>query len=381
MLFFDRILLILASCCLSAILMILFTGEINPKNQTVQVHDKIKVLNQEIEGLQEVSEGSVPESEDMIVYGEEIDQQISKYFQDIRNQPALDEEQKRIIDDIIEPDENLMKEIDDNKLKTEEVSQISQPKIVLPKYGFINYTVKPGESLWRISNNFKVPVYSIISANPDKSKKIIHPGDHLKIPFSPGIFYKVQRGDTLGGIAKKYKISVSSIVSANHGSKNAIYPGKDIFLPNAKALPQIRYIWQNEFIWPIAGRLTSGYGWRMHPMHNERRFHAGIDIGAKWGTRIRSVGKGIVIHAGNAGTYGNLVLIRHKNGYISAYAHCSSISVRSGALVNKGQIIARVGASGQATGSHLHFEMKHYQKSVNPSRILALKTKVPITVK
>ena len=407
MLLFDRILLILASCCLSIVLMIFFTGEIIPTHQVNSATSTFKIEQKNIssnsnsnatlpilsdkylEDKEEISLGTTPPEEEILVYGEEIDKEIEKYFHNIRNQPEIDEEQKRVIDNLIEPDKKIFLTEPDVKTIVPNI-EVADEKPIVPsidtkqdKSGFVIHTVQNGESLWRISNRFKVPVYVIISANPDKAHKVIHPGDRLKIPLSTGIFYTVRSGDNLSLIAKRYQINVNSIKTENNLTTNTLKIGQELFLPKAKPLPQMQYIWQNQFIWPILGarRVTSGYGWRMHPLHHIKRFHTGIDIGARWGTSIRSVARGIVIHAGNAGSYGNLVLVRHRDGYISAYAHCSKLLVRSGAIVNSGQVIARVGASGNVTGSHLHFEMKRYKTSLNPLKALFVRIKTPVVQK
>lgn len=108
---------------------------------------------------------------------------------------------------------------------------------------------------------------------------------------------------------------------------------------------------------PVSGRVTFGYGYRMHPIYRRRLFHRGIDIAASKGTPIRAAAAGKVTRAGTFGTYGRIVEINHGRGIVTLYAHCSKIHVRPGDLVKEGQKIAEVGSTGLSTGPHLHFEV------------------------
>lgn len=121
-------------------------------------------------------------------------------------------------------------------------------------------------------------------------------------------------------------------------------------------------------LWPTEGPVTSGYGYRTHPIYGYKRFHAGIDIGAPTGQRIVAVATGTVVSAGAMGTYGNLVVIDHGNGLATAYAHQSRIAVRSGQRVARGTVIGYVGSTGASTGPHLHFETRVNGDPVDPMR-------------
>ncbi|MBE7065039.1 MAG: hypothetical protein E7384_04395 [Ruminococcaceae bacterium] len=114
------------------------------------------------------------------------------------------------------------------------------------------------------------------------------------------------------------------------------------------------------------GTLTSRFGYRVDPNGKGTKYHSGIDVWNSYGTPIYAAGAGKVITAGSSGEYGLLVVIDHGNGYKTVYAHCSSISVSAGDTVSKGQFIARIGATGNATGNHLHFEIKYHDERVNP---------------
>jgi murein DD-endopeptidase MepM/ murein hydrolase activator NlpD len=105
-------------------------------------------------------------------------------------------------------------------------------------------------------------------------------------------------------------------------------------------------------------RVTSGFAMRMHPIHQVWRQHLGVDYGAPTGTPVRSVGQGKVDFAGRMGGYGNVVIIDHGRGETTLYGHLSRIDVRMGQAVGRGQNLGAVGATGWATGTHLHFEFR-----------------------
>lgn len=114
------------------------------------------------------------------------------------------------------------------------------------------------------------------------------------------------------------------------------------------------------FITPAKGKITSSFGGRWGRMHN------GIDIGASTGTPIYASDTGIVIFSDYKGSYGNLVKIDHQNGYVTYYAHCSSLSVNKGETVVQGQLIGYVGSTGNSTGPHCHFEIQQNGTPLNP---------------
>ena len=123
---------------------------------------------------------------------------------------------------------------------------------------------------------------------------------------------------------------------------------------------------------PIDGaRISSGYGMRRHPIRGYNRMHRGLDFAAPTGTPIMAAGSGVVEYAGRNGAYGHYVRLRHPNEYHTVYAHMSRYGggIRSGARVEQGDIIGYVGATGEATGPHLHYEVLHRGRHVNPSTV------------
>lgn len=118
--------------------------------------------------------------------------------------------------------------------------------------------------------------------------------------------------------------------------------------------------------WPVAGRITSYFGYRYHPILHFTRLHAGVDFGATWGSPIYAAADGQVVRAGWAGGYGRQVRLAHGGGLVSSYSHMSEVAAEPGSIVRRGQLIGYVGSSGLSTGPHLHFEVQRDGVPVNP---------------
>lgn len=124
------------------------------------------------------------------------------------------------------------------------------------------------------------------------------------------------------------------------------------------------------FILPAQGTISSPFGMRDDPIDGEKRFHYGIDIDANYNSKIFAAKSGKVIFSGEKGNYGKTIIIRHKGGINTIYAHNSKNLVEAGEHVEKGEPIARVGDSGRSTGPHLHFEVRRNGESLNPIKFL-----------
>jgi murein DD-endopeptidase MepM/ murein hydrolase activator NlpD len=121
------------------------------------------------------------------------------------------------------------------------------------------------------------------------------------------------------------------------------------------------------FAWPVRGHVVAGYGAAVGGARND-----GINIAAPQGTPVKAVDGGTVAYVGNElRGYGNLVLIKHEGGWISAYAHCETLLVKQGEKVSRGQDIAKVGATGGVSEPQLHFELRRGQRAVDPREFLA----------
>lgn len=315
-----------------------------------------------------------------------IDDAIEKYFQGIESTNSVDLDQKKLeqafgkrtpailIPESIASDEDLEKQSDESfsfantsDLKTE------------------NYTVQKGDTYYSISQKLGISVAQIKTLNPAVDQNDLNVGQKLKVKGSPEPVekketYVVKKGDTLYKIAQGQGVSVASIADWNKIRINdPLKVGQKLVIIK-KGLPA-GYSYRPVFIRPIEGRLTSGYGKRRNPFSGSYHFHKGLDFGAPMGAEIKASRDGLVIYSGRMNGYGNVVFLRHADGYLSVYAHARLNRVKKGDIVRQGQVIAEVGRTGAATGPHLHFEVRKMKKPMNPWIALKMKEAVPAGTK
>jgi len=216
-----------------------------------------------------------------------------------------------------------------------------------------------------------------------------------------GNYYVVQSGDSLSKIASQYKTNVVALQTANGLTNNTIRIGQKLVIPAAGIKPVSGSVVANaeeklpanvdpittssvkpttkaepvapartgisDFRWPVQGRIVSGFGEKAKDNRNE-----GIDISVPEGTAVKAAENGVVIYAGEEiSSYGKLILIRHADGWVSAYAHNRDFEVKKGDNVRRGQIISRSGKTGGADRPKLHFELRKNSVPVNPTDHLA----------
>ncbi|MCP3985118.1 MAG: peptidoglycan DD-metalloendopeptidase family protein [bacterium] len=194
-----------------------------------------------------------------------------------------------------------------------------------------------------------------------------------------GVVHTVQRGENLFRIARHYRVPVSDIVDANDINDVRDLPtGAPLWIPGARVLHPGRHPLRPplpskpaaeadalthgglRFAWPVRGRLTSGYGPR------GRRLHQGLDIAASRGVLVRAAEAGRVVFSGRMGDYGNMVVVRHTPAYASVYAHHRRNRVGRGGFVDKGDVVGEIGTTGNASGPHLHFEIRRDEIAQDP---------------
>ena len=132
--------------------------------------------------------------------------------------------------------------------------------------------------------------------------------------------------------------------------------------------------------YPMQGRLTSGFGRRSDPFNHRPAFHAGIDLKGSIGQKINSTADGIVTTSSyDKNGFGNLVVLRHGNGYETVFGHMSKRLVKKGERVQRGQVIGLMGNTGRSTGPHLHYEVHYKGEPINPKKYLSV-AKLSFTV-
>ncbi|MFT5488212.1 MAG: murein DD-endopeptidase MepM/ murein hydrolase activator NlpD [Paracoccaceae bacterium] len=294
--------------------------------------------------------------------------------------------------------------------------------------------VQRGDSLYKISRRYNVRLRAIIDANNLKPPYTIFPGQKLRMPVT-GV-HTVSRGETVYQIAQRYGVEPGALVRVNRISPPyRLSTGQRLVLPagaaaasksaatrqpasravstsprrpnttiNRKPVPQTatrstttrpqpRKVLPAErvvvkrapptsasvrppppstggFVWPVSGKLLSRFGTLGKGLQND-----GINILARRGTPVRSIQSGVVAYSGNElRGFGNLLLIKHAGGWISAYAHNDRLLVKTGQRVRRGQVISHVGSTGSVDKPQLHFELRRQNRAVDPERYLGRRT-------
>ncbi|MEE8247373.1 MAG: M23 family metallopeptidase [Alphaproteobacteria bacterium] len=201
------------------------------------------------------------------------------------------------------------------------------------------HVVRPGENVYRIARHYGVPPERVVRANRIRDVTDIAVGQRLVIPGS-------RREQPRYSLTPPEAVLRS--VAARPGGREQALREADL-----------------RFRWPVRGKVSSRYGWR------RGRKHEGIDIPARRGTPVLAAEGGRVIHSGKGlGAYGTVVIVKHSGHYTTVYAHNRRNLVRKGEFVEKGQVIGEVGSTGNASGTHLHFEIRRDRRADDPLRYL-----------
>ena len=257
-----------------------------------------------------------------------------------------------------------------------------------------------GDTVYALSRRHRVPVRAIIEANGLRPPYHLKAGQKVVLPR--GRQHIVKRGDTLYGIAREYRVNPYALARANglrppypiRAGQRLVLPGKagrNIRAASARivpvtppgAAPRPRTLSQKTspppaavprpppasgkgFIWPVKGRVISGFGAKAGGLRND-----GINIAAARGTPVKATENGVIAYAGNElRGFGNLLLIKHSGGWVSAYAHTGKMLVKRGDRVRKGQQIATVGSTGGVKDPQLHFELRRGNRVLDPRKYL-----------
>ncbi|MDH4228027.1 MAG: LysM peptidoglycan-binding domain-containing M23 family metallopeptidase [Deltaproteobacteria bacterium] len=191
-----------------------------------------------------------------------------------------------------------------------------------------------------------------------------------------GVYHTVGRGETLWRISYTYGVDMQDVAEYNNiKDVREIKTGQRLYIPGVKGLKKVEplapppepkvqpkiVVEKGRFIWPVKGKLLSGYGMRGESMHE------GIDIGGERNTPIVASAAGKVVYSSDGMRgYGNVVIIEHKGGFFTVYSHNEKNLVDSGDQVKQGQKVALIGDSGRASAVHVHFEIRAGKKTRNP---------------
>jgi len=271
----------------------------------------------------------------------------------------------------------LSRETDNSVLSYEDI-----PLNLTETFSWSEYAVEQGDTVSGIASKFSVSTESIVAFNNLKEAWNIRIGNVLRIPNMDGIPYTVEKNDSLSKIAVKMKVPQNAILDANNILSDTIRPGEVLFIPGARMdanelsrairRDTSRKAAEKPMIFPLNGKITSGYGWREDPVRprpGEMRFHKAVDIAGRMGDPVKAAMQGTVLYCDNNPNLGNFILLNHGE-YQTLYAHLSAYSVKAGDKVNQGQEIGKVGDTGYTTGPHLHLEAFRNGNRINPLDLL-----------
>jgi lipoprotein NlpD len=217
-------------------------------------------------------------------------------------------------------------------------------------YG-VYHTVGKGQTLYNISRVYNVPLEDIERANNLTNATDLKTGEKLYIP----------------GASKTLYVPPTVEITNNKPSQQALQKNNNSQFSNSNNVTghansqPLSHTGAGSFVWPLRGKLLQGF-----KTSNGTR-HDGIDIKGTEGAPVYAAAGGTVIYSNDTiKGYGNMIIIKHKGGFVTVYAHNSVNIVKKGQAVQQGQVIARVGHTGYATGSHLHFEIRLHAMPVNP---------------
>ncbi|MCX8129235.1 MAG: M23 family metallopeptidase [Clostridia bacterium] len=181
---------------------------------------------------------------------------------------------------------------------------------------------------------------------------------------------KIDEINTEDGISSRYANDSSG--TAAESNEDAEIADKDAVKQSAEDTDELieAVKEKHSFTTPVLGTVTSGFGMRIHPAFKNESFHTGIDIEAEKGVPIKAALDGNVIEAGSSKVYGKYIKVEHGDGIVTLYGHCSQLLVKKGQKVAKGKTIAKVGNTGVAVGTHLHFEVWKEGKPLDPSEFI-----------
>lgn len=268
-------------------------------------------------------------------------------------------------------------------------------------------TVHKGDTVYSLSRRYNVPIRSMIEVNNLKPPFILSKGARLRLP-APSV-HIVQKGDTIYSISRRYNVDMSVLTRTNNlYAPYSIYLGQILKLPGSVVEPTEHWISlkkrptqtaarntaksapkqtktgrkstrktavrlppppdraKAKFAWPVNGTVMNKFGSAGGGRHND-----GINIKVVEGTFVRAAENGVVAYAGNElKGFGNLLLVKHADGWITAYAHNKEFLVKRGDTVKRGQPMAKAGKTGNAKEPQLHFEIRRGTKAVDPMTYL-----------
>ena len=254
-----------------------------------------------------------------------------------------------------------------NLTVTRRVNNNESLRSVADSLTIFRYVAIEGDTIYSLAARCSIPYSTLASLNRLDNPAMVQAGIPLLLPTAPGLFVPQQPQSDLEQLLASSHFPASEDASAivTVGAVFHYFPGSDFnsterafFLNTGFSLPLRSY------------RLTSSFGMRTSPISGNLRLHEGIDMAAPAGTEVYAAGNGVVTEVGNDPVYGNYVVIKHPNNWASLYGHLQRVGTTLHATVRSGTLIGWVGSTGQSTGPHLHFELRHNGRAQDPGRHL-----------
>ena len=245
-----------------------------------------------------------------------------------------------------------------------------EPGRVLAVPALPEYQVRAGDTVYRISRCTGVDMAALTRLNGIAEPYLISPGQRLRIPpptHSPECPQRAH-DDAFAVAAKPLPAPAPAAPAAEGEAAGPVQAAARVIPPPKPGpVPEPPPRAEGRFLWPTEGRVIARYG----PQAGKRQ-NDGINIAAPQGAAVRAAENGVIVYAGNElRGYGNLLLVRHADGWTSAYAHAAELLVGRGETVSRGQVIARVGQTGNVAEPQLHFELRKGAEAVDPAEYLA----------
>ena len=226
------------------------------------------------------------------------------------------------------------------------------------------HVVEKGDTIYAISRRYDVALSRLVQRNGITPPYRIVVGQVLRLPDSVARHVEARVTKSVGRSLRRKKAAVATPLGADTSFRNG--NATEPSLRSMAAVPKPPPASKRKFLLPVRGRLLSHFGSKGRGLRND-----GVNIAAPRGTPVRAVENGIVVYSGNALLgFGNMVLLRHDNGLMTAYAHNEMISVSRGDTVRRGQMIATVGSSGNVSAPQLQFEIRKGKRAIDPLKFL-----------
>jgi len=239
------------------------------------------------------------------------------------------------------------------------------------------HTVQKNENLWTIARRYGITIDTILAANLFLSSLQVKEKQVLVIPRKNGVLLAFDDYWDVGAMEERLDFPVN--IKGDYRPRLLKLISNDdmrlVFFENAEPAmvhPKLEtlYAYHRIFKKPVKGNYTSMFGDRVDPIYHSTAFHSGIDIQARMGTPIKAAREGIVIYTGWRDGFGKTIIIQHRNGYSTIYAHLSRIKSKKGDWVTRKDTIGAIGSTGRSTGPHLHFMLMHHGRILNPLKVI-----------